>query len=168
MKVILAFLLISWSAYSFGQVELDTKSASVEFDYESEKTQGTVSGVKATISLNYSDLASSTVSGTADVTTLSTGNKMRDKHLKSDDFFDSEKYPQMSFNSSSIYMDGGAYKSKGELTIKDITKEVVFSIDETKGALIFTTTIYAKDFDVAIKKDREKSKVHVRVSVPLD
>ena len=63
------------------ELSLDTEKATVSFNFVAEKVKGTVSGIDATLSLNLSDLGSSTIQGTADVSTLSTGTKMRDKHL---------------------------------------------------------------------------------------
>ena len=44
---------------------------------------------------------------------------------------------------------------------------MIFNLEEMKGLLVFKTTIYAADFDVAIKKEREKSKVEITVKIPV-
>lgn len=154
-------------SFAFGQFSLNTDEASVYFNYESENTDGTLSDVHATIELNWGDIGNSTIEGSVAVSSLSTGNKMRDKHLKSKDFFDAETYPKMFFSSDKIEKEGAVYYAVGRLKIKDIEKDVRFMIIEKEGSLNFETSIYAKDFEVATKKAREKSKVHIRVSVPL-
>lgn len=56
---------------------------------------------------------------------IDTDNEHRDEHLKSDDFFDVQKFPEMKFKSTSMKkVDDKMYKLKGYLTIKGITKEV--------------------------------------------
>jgi polyisoprenoid-binding protein YceI len=56
---------------------------------------------------------------------IDTGNADRDAHLRGPDFFDSERYPEMRFESTAIrHVEGGTYKVTGDLTIKDITREV--------------------------------------------
>lgn len=59
-----------------------------------------------------------------DINSLDTGNNDRDNHLKSADFFDAEKYPQISFTSQSMEKSGDDYLINGELTIRDTTKPV--------------------------------------------
>ncbi|MDA8648202.1 YceI family protein [bacterium] len=148
------------------ELSLDTEKATVSFNFVAEKVKGTVSGIDATLSLNLSDLGSSTIQGTADVSTLSTGTKMRDKHLKSDDFFHADQYPKMTFTSSSVEKKGEQYFAHGTLTIKGITKDVSFKMEMIDEVLIMTTMINAADYDVSPKK-AEKSQVDVKVKVPF-
>jgi polyisoprenoid-binding protein YceI len=91
---------------------------------------------------------------------------MRNKHLQSEEYFNAEKYPTMNFTSSSITKDGDDYKANGTLTIKGITKEVSFTLKMEGENLVFQTTIYASDFNIEVKKGREKNKVSVKVTVP--
>lgn len=66
---------------------------------------------------------------TADIDSISTNNKDRDKHLKSDDFFNAEAYPQLRFESTNFDKIGdGKYKVNGELTIRDVTKEIELDV----------------------------------------
>jgi polyisoprenoid-binding protein YceI len=65
---------------------------------------------------------------TADMNTISTGDAQRDGHLKTDDFFSVEKFPQLKFTATSF----SAGKLSGELTIRDITRPVSFDV-ETGG-----------------------------------
>ncbi len=66
---------------------------------------------------------------TVDVSSISTGNEMRDKHVKSDDFFNAEKFPNLTFKSKSFKkMDGKKYILIGDLTIRDVTKQVELAV----------------------------------------
>ena len=60
----------------------------------------------------------------ADVNSINTNISDRDNHLKSPDFFDIENYPHLTFNSTSVEKNGDDYTITGDLTIKDVTKEV--------------------------------------------
>ena len=82
---------------------------------------------------------------------------MRDKHLKSDDFFNAEKFPKMSFKSTSIKKSGDKkYILEGELTIRDVTKKVKFDVTyggtvndpwgNTKAGFKATTKINRKEY----------------------
>lgn len=167
MKSLAVILLIVAPVFGFGQtIQVDTKGAKVEFEFLADKTKGTLSDIKAEVTINPGNLDDAKIKGRAPVSTLSTGNNMRDKHLKSKSFFHAEKYPNMTFTSTSIYKEDGEYKAKGTLTIKETAKLVTFDVKNTGSELKFTTTINAKDFDVSPKK-KEKSKVKVTVIIPM-
>jgi polyisoprenoid-binding protein YceI len=66
---------------------------------------------------------------TLDVYSIDTNNRDRDEHLKSPDFFNADLYPQMEFRSTSFrHIDGDKHTLTGDITIKEITKEVTFDV----------------------------------------
>lgn len=66
----------------------------------------------------------------AQVKGIYTGDPRRDGHLQSGDFFDAEKYPQITFKSDAIFQRGeGRYTASGDLTIRDVTRPVSFEIE---------------------------------------
>src|ERR1700694_3878999 len=71
---------------------------------------------------NKPDFSDAKISFSVDINSINTDNENRDKHLKSDDFFNAEKYPQMKFESSSFtHLGNNKYKLTGNLTIRDVT-----------------------------------------------
>ncbi|RKJ52662.1 polyisoprenoid-binding protein, partial [Butyricicoccus sp. 1XD8-22] len=78
---------------------------------------------------DLSDLTTAQITFTLDVASINTRNTDRDNHLKGADFFDVEKYPSITFKSTSIEKDGDDYKLTGDLTIKDVTKPVTFEVE---------------------------------------
>lgn len=65
----------------------------------------------------------------ADVASIDTDNEKRDAHLKSDDFFNAEKYPKLIFKGKSMKKTGeNRYKLTGDLTIRDVTKSVTLDV----------------------------------------
>ena len=75
------------------------------------------------------DFTMSRITFTGDVNSINTGVEKRDNHLKSDDFFDSENYPYMTFVSKSMSkVSDDKYKLVGNFTVKDITKEVKLDV----------------------------------------
>ena len=69
------------------------------------------------------------VSFSAKIASINTSNEQRDGHLKSADFFDVAKYPNMTFKSTSFKKtSGNNYKLTGDLTIKGVTKKVTFDV----------------------------------------
>jgi polyisoprenoid-binding protein YceI len=67
----------------------------------------------------------------ADTASIDTGIEKRDTHLKSDDFFNAEKYPQLKLKLKSIKWNANKFTAKADLTIRDVTKEIPF-----KGELL--------------------------------
>jgi polyisoprenoid-binding protein YceI len=64
------------------------------------------------------------IEGTVDATTITTFAADRDAHIQSPEFFDTSRYPELRFSSTSIATDEGEVVVKGDLTIKGITKPV--------------------------------------------
>ena len=91
---------------------------------------GSFTKFDATMESAASDFSDAKISFEADVNSISTNNEQRDGHLKSDDFFSAEKFPTLSFQSTSFTTNGGAdYTLTGDLTIRDITKSVSFPVE---------------------------------------
>lgn len=79
----------------------------------------------ANINFDPNNLEESSVSVEIMVNSIDTDNQKRDGHLQSDDFFNAEKYPKMTFESSSISKTGeNEFVAKGKLKIKDTTKDI--------------------------------------------
>ncbi len=73
-----------------------------------------------------------------DVASIDTNQEQRDGHLKSEDFFNAAKYPQISFASTSFEkVKGDQYKLKGNLTVKDVTKAVELDVEYGGSATDF-------------------------------
>jgi polyisoprenoid-binding protein YceI len=90
---------------------------------------------------------------------INTRNSDRDQHLKSDDFFNSEEYPEMTFVSKSFAKQADeTYQLVGDLTIRDVTKEVSLKVThegtavdpygQNKAGFEITGTINRKDFNL--------------------
>ncbi len=74
------------------------------------------------------DFSDASMEGTIKVGSINTGNEGRDRHLKTDEFFNAEKFPEIKFKSTSIEkIDDKNYKVTGDLTIRDITKKVTWN-----------------------------------------
>ncbi|PVW14666.1 YceI family protein [Marixanthomonas spongiae] len=109
----------------------------------------------------------------AKIDSISTKNKDRDTHLKSDDFFNAEKHPRLTFESKSY--DGE--KMVGEMTIRDVTKEVTLDVDfngiaedqygQTKAGFEATGSINRKDFGLNWSAVTEAGNVVVSDKVRL-
>ncbi len=110
----------------------------------------------ATVESGNDDFSDAQISFSAAVASISTGNEHRDGHLKGDDFFAADKFPTLTFKSSSFKKDGDDFKLIGDLTIRDITKQVTFDVEysgiqndpygNTKAGFELTGKIKRKEF----------------------
>jgi polyisoprenoid-binding protein YceI len=71
----------------------------------------------------------STVTASIDLNSIDTGNSDRDNHLRSADFFEVEKYPEMTYRSTGVKADGDDFVIQGELTLKGVTKPVPLHLE---------------------------------------
>lgn len=80
------------------------------------------------------DLSNAQVNVIADVRTIDTDNDGRDEHLRSPDFFDADKYPDMVFRSSSFrHKEGNQYEVSGDLSFHGVTKPIIFEATATNA-----------------------------------
>ena len=118
---------------------------------------GNFTKVSGAVALDDKDITKSQVSASIDVSSVDTRVEMRDKDLRSDHFFDVEKYPTMEFKSKSIRKNGDKLQVVGDLTIHGTTHEVTLDVDgptpeitdpwgNSRRGLSATTTINRKDF----------------------
>jgi polyisoprenoid-binding protein YceI len=84
------------------------------------------SDIQGTINVDNAKPANSSVNVTIPLSSLNTNVKALDEHLKTADFFDAAKYPNITFKSTKVQALGkNKYKITGNLTVKDVTKPVV-------------------------------------------
>jgi polyisoprenoid-binding protein YceI len=90
---------------------------------------GSFHKISGTVKFDPANMAKSSVEATIDVNSVDTGVEARDTHLKSPDFFDTSKFPTMTFKSTSVAKVGDHYDVKGDLTMHGVTKSVVLKLD---------------------------------------
>lgn len=106
--------------------EIDSAHSAINFTINHFFTpvDGTFEDYDATVMFNPDDLENSMIDVTIPVTSINTRNDRRDGHLQSEDFFNAEQWPNISFESSSIESRGdNQFVAIGELTIRDVTRE---------------------------------------------
>lgn len=163
-KLLLLFVATTLSVATFAQakwtvdpyhsfVTFSVKHMGISFvDGQFKKFEGQFTAAKP-------DLTDAKINFTVDAASISTNVEMRDNHLKSDDFFNAEKYPTLSFESVSFKkVKGNVYALTGKLTIREITKTVKFDVvyggtakdqqGNTKAGFLATTTINRLDYNV--------------------
>ena len=92
--------------------------------------RGKFNTVDGVLNLDLENPTASSGSFTVQTASIDTGVDQRDAHLRSADFFDAEKHPEMRFTSTAVESKGGDdYRVTGDLTIKDVTRKVAFDVE---------------------------------------
>jgi polyisoprenoid-binding protein YceI len=86
--------------------------------------KGTLSDFTVEAHVDDEDLTRSSGVVKVNVASLDTREPRRDAHLRSADFFDAERFPTMTYSVKSVEQDGDEYRIVGDLTIRDVTREV--------------------------------------------
>jgi len=91
---------------------------------------GSFKSFSGTVESKENQFEASNINFEADVKSINTGVEQRDQHLRSDDFFNAEKYPKLLFKGKSFTRKpSGNYELVGELTIRDTTKTILLDVE---------------------------------------
>jgi len=128
--VLCSALIVAMAGAQTSGWRLDRAHSSINFSIKhmviSEVT-GKFGDFDITFTSSKDDFSDATVEATIKMNSINTEASGRDNHLKSDDFFNAEKFPEIKFKSTSFKKTGdNAYKIIGDMTIRDSTKPVTF------------------------------------------
>ena len=154
---------------------LDASHSSVGFKVKHlmiTTVTGSFSAISAEVETEGEDFTNAKVSFKADVDSITTGNEQRDAHLKSPDFFDVLKFPDLTFSGSLV-----AGKLNGELTLDGVTKSVSLPVEfngvakdpwgNSKAGLEISGSINRKDFGLEWNAPLETGGVLVSEDIKL-
>jgi polyisoprenoid-binding protein YceI len=162
---------------------IDTVHSGINFTIRHmvvSKVRGRFTRFSGSLNLDEADLTRSVVEATIDAASIDTGTAQRDDHLRSPDFFDVERFPGLRFRSTRIDRDGDRYRVTGDLTIRDVTSEVVLDVEyggrardpwgNERAGFIASTSLNRKDFGLVWNQVLEAGDVLVgdRVDVELE
>jgi polyisoprenoid-binding protein YceI len=99
------------------------------------EVEGKFKDFDASVVTTSEDFNGADIEFSAKVASIDTDNERRDNHLRSDDFFNAEKFPEVKFKGK-LVKEGKKYYLKGDFTMRDVTKPVTF--DVTYGGTIAT------------------------------
>ena len=163
-----AVFLMSATLAASGQMstwKIDPVHSGIEFKIRHlgvSNVHGTFSKPTGIIKLDEKDVTRSLVEATVNTSSVNTNEDARDKHLQSAEFFDVEKYPTITFKSTSLANHGGKLTMTGDLTMNGVTKPVTLALDgpappqtDAKGLVrsgfSATGTLHRTDFNFGSK-----------------
>ena len=174
-------LSIAISASGADKFVLDQAHSSIGFSVRHlviSKTKGSFHDAVATVMYDDKDITKSSVDVTIKIASIDTDNEGRDNHLKSPDFFDVEKFPDMTFKSKHIEKVKDGYVAIGDFTIRDVTKEIklpfqiVGIVDDpmgnTKMGVEASITIDRQDYGLTWSKTIETGALIVGNDVNIE
>ena len=163
---------------------IDTAHSGIHFSVRHmvvSKVRGRFSKFAGTVRIDDADLARSSVEATIEAASIDTGVAERDDHLRSPDFFDVGKFPELKLKSTRIEkMGDDRYRVTGELTIRDVTREVAVDVEyggkasdpwgNERAGFTAKVAIDRKDFGLKWNQMLEAGGVLVgdRVDIELD
>ena len=130
LNTLLALLLVAGSTFAQTTWTIDKAHSKIIFNVVHmgvSEVEGNFKDFDATVISKADDFNGAEVTFTAKTSSIDTDNERRDNHLKSADFFEAEKFPEITFKGI-LSKDGGKYKLKGDLTMKGVTKPVEFDV----------------------------------------
>ncbi len=131
---------------------------------------GSFKQFNATAETEGDDISTAKVNFSADINSISTNNEQRDAHLRTGDFFDAEKYPQLIFESSKLEkINDENYKLYGTLTMRGVSKKITLNVEyggiaqdpwgNTRIGANITGKINRKDFGVSFSMVSEAGSI---------
>ncbi|MFC1537293.1 YceI family protein [Gemmatimonadota bacterium] len=167
--------------------EIDGSHSSAQFRVTHlmiSEVSGSFSQLEGKVSLEGEDITSAVVEATIKTESLYTGSAKRDDHLKGPDFFDVEKYPDITFRSIKVTKSGdGSPELSGQLAMHGVTRDVVLAVEtlsqpqkdpwgNTRVGLTANTIIQRKDFGISWNKVLDNGGVmigeDVKVTIHLE
>jgi polyisoprenoid-binding protein YceI len=138
---------------------IDPMHSEVEFKVKHlmiSTVTGKFGSYNAEVTTPGDDFSQAKIHFTADAASVNTGNEQRDGHLKSDDFFNAEQFPQIVFDSTGVNkVSDTEYKVTGDLTIRDITKSITLDV-EFNGTMSDPYGQFKAGFEVTGKINRKE------------
>ncbi|MBI3142967.1 MAG: YceI family protein [Bacteroidetes bacterium] len=148
--MIISTLLLAFPVMAANRI-ISSASSTVGFEISNAgmAVDGKFTEVSGNIDIDPANLSAARVFATVKTASINTGIAMRDDHLRSKDYFDSDKFPSMTFVGSSCSIKDGVITLTGKLTIKDKSKIISMPVGtSTKGDL----TIYSASFQIDRKE----------------
>jgi polyisoprenoid-binding protein YceI len=160
IAVTLALAALSALAAETYVVDKAHSEAKFEISHLISRVSGKFNDVSGKITGDPANASSSSVEFTIKAASIDTGNENRDKHLRTPEFFDAEKFPEITFKSTAIKPTAkkNLYEVTGDLTMKGVTKRVTLPVEfrgfgkdpsgNTRAGFTVKTTLNRKDYGI--------------------
>ena len=158
LVLVLAFIGATGIAQAADTYTIDVAHSSIGFAVKHlglSKVKGTFNDFSGTILVDSVDIAKSSVNVTIKAASINTDNESRDKHLRSADFFETDKYPDITFVSEKIEKTATGYVAHGNFTMHGVTKKIALPFIVT-GPIKGMAGEYRLAVEAETKLDRQE------------
>ncbi len=176
-----AAMLVAGSVLAADSYQIDPVHSNIGFSVRHmviSNVKGNFTDFSGTILYDDKDISKSSVNVTIKTTSINTGNQYRDNDLKSGNFFEAEKYPEITFQSTKIDKAVEGFDLIGNLTMRGVTKEVKIPFNvlgtvkdpygNTRLGAEGTLTINRQDYGISFNKALDNGGLVVGNEVKID
>ena len=173
-SVIIAYfsLLIITTSLAFMPIDRFEITDAFSLNFKSADPSGSFKKMEGTIDFNDQNLATSKFNLSIDISSIKTGNGMRDKKAQTEEWFSSKKFPAIKFTSTKVEKEGDLYKITGDLTLKGTTKVYVVKAKKSGSGntISFAGSINVNrmDFKIGKKSDVVPDIMKVSFNLPAE
>ncbi len=179
LRLFAALLMLASIAVAADEYKIDPAHSAANFTVKHmliSTVHGRFSSVSGTIVYDEKDPSKSSVEAVIKADSITTDNEGRDKHLKSPDFFEVEKYPEITFKSKRVEKRGNQLVAIGTLTIKNVSKDIELPFEINKlvtprGAVIgvgANTEVNRQDYGVSWSRKLDNGGMVVADTVKIE
>ncbi|MCE7068528.1 YceI family protein [Dyadobacter sp. CY326] len=166
----LAFLL-TLSSFTYLILKNWQIADGYKIKFDGKYAHGSFSDLTGLISFNPDSLGAAKFNVSVDVASIETGNDLKNKHAKSEKWFDAEQFPKIKFTSSEVSKQDTGYVVRGTLELHGIKKDIAipFSFQQESGAAKFygKFKVNRGDFGIGKSTGKESDSTTVEVFVPV-
>jgi polyisoprenoid-binding protein YceI len=170
------------AATSVPRYDIDPAHSGAQFKVRHlmiSNVKGHFTAVKGTVDYDRANPSATRIDVSIDVNSIDTRDAQRDGHLKSADFFDVEKYPEITFKSTEVVATSEGFEVVGDLTIHGVTNQVALDVEDVtpeakdpwgnvRVGATASTTINRKDFGLTWNTALETGGVLVGDDVKIE
>ncbi len=171
-KLILVLMLLCATILSaFSVTSLEWKiSDGYSVKFSTDSVSGEFEKITGTINFNENDLANSSFNMQVDVKSIATGNFLKNSHAKGKKWFESDKYPKISFVSTKISKSTNGFIVIGNLTMKDVTKSIEIPLTFKNNIFSGKFSVNRMDYHIGSMEGMSKkvgNKIDLQITVPV-
>jgi len=142
-----------------------------KISFSSKEASGIFKELSGTIVFDSEKLATSKFDLKIPVSSISTGNGMMNSHAKGDEWFNAEKFPNITFTSTKIEKSENGYSVTGKLELKGVKKEVTipvtFTKKGTKGTFVAKFSVNRSDYGIGKKGGDVSETLKITATIPV-
>ncbi len=163
------FLLVISTSLAFLPIDRFEITDAFSLKFKSADPSGSFKKMEGTIDFNEQSLETSKFNFSIAISSIKTGNGMRDKKAQTEEWFDAKKYPNIKFVSKKVEKEGDLYKITGDLTLKGTTKVYVIKAKKSGSGntISFAGSINVNRMDFKIGKKSDVVPDIMKVSFDL-